>query len=80
MPDFDEKFKKAKKQKFFMINGTGYDDYYIIPGGGELDAKDDEMQVEENATKSQLKSAFMMMQKSKGINRVLLSRFVEKIA
>ena len=80
MPDFDEKLKKAKKQKFFMINGAGYDDYYIIPGGGELDAKDDEMQVEENATKNQLKNAFMMMQKSKGINRVLLSRFVEKIA
>ena len=80
MPDFDEKLRKAKKQKFFMINGAGYDDYYIIPGGGELDAKDDEMQVEENATKNQLKNAFMMMQKSKGINRVLLSRFVEKIA
>lgn len=78
--DFDEKMKKARKQKFFMINGTGYDDYYIIPGGEELDAKDEEMQVDANASKNQLKNAFMMMQKSKGINRVLLSRFVEKIA
>ena len=78
--DLDVKLRLAKKQKFFMINGSGYDDYYIIPGGGELDAKDDEMQVDGNASKSQLKTAFMMMQKSKGINRVLLSRFVEKIA
>jgi len=80
MPDFDEKLKTAKRQKFFMINGAGYDDYYIIPGGRDLDAKDEEMQVDENASKNQLKHAFMMMQKSKGINRVLLSRFVEKIA
>jgi hypothetical protein len=80
MPDFDEKLKTAKRQKFFMINGAGYDDYYIIPGGKDLDAKDEEMQVDENASKNQLKHAFMMMQKSKGINRVLLSRFVEKIA
>jgi hypothetical protein len=80
IPDFDEKLKTAKRQKFFMINGAGYDDYYIIPGGKDLDAKDEEMQVDENASKNQLKHAFMMMQKSKGINRVLLSRFVEKIA
>ena len=80
IPDFDEKLRTAKKQKFFMINGAGYDDYYIIPGGQDLDAKDEEMRVDENASKNQLKHAFMMMQKSKGINRVLLSRFVEKIA
>jgi hypothetical protein len=78
--DFDEKFRSFRKTKFFMLNNVGYDDYYIIPGGDDLEIKEDEMDVNSNSSKNELKTAFMKMQKSKSVNRVLLSRFIDKIA
>jgi Mg-chelatase subunit ChlD len=78
--DFEAKYKKARQTKFYMINDAGYDDFYFIPGGKELEIDKDEMEVETGARKNQIKSAFMKMQKNKVINRVLLSRFVSKIA
>jgi hypothetical protein len=78
--NFDDKFKQFKKDKFFMLNNIGYDDFYIIPGGSDLEIKDETMDVDSSSTKGDLKRAFMKMQKSKNVNRVLLNRFVEKIA
>ena len=78
--DFDEKFRSFRKTKFFMLNNVGYDDYYIIPGGDDLDIKEDEMEVNASSSRNELKSAFLKMQKSKSVNRVLLSRFIDKIA
>ena len=63
-----------------MINNVVYDDYYIIPGGKDLQVTEDVLKVEENATKSAIKNAFMKMQKGKFVNRVLLNRFISKIA
>jgi hypothetical protein len=80
LTDFDDRFKAFKKSKFFMLNNVGYDDYYIIPGGNDLEIKDEEMDVNSKSSKNELKSAFLKMQKSKSVNRVLLSRFIEKIA
>jgi hypothetical protein len=62
------------------LNNVGYDDYYIIPGGDDLEIKEDGMDVNSNSSKNELKTAFMKMQKSKSVNRVLLSRFIDKIA
>ena len=78
--DFDEKFRLFRKTKFFMLNNVGYDDYYIIPGGEDLEIKEEKMDVNSNSSKNELKTAFMKMQKSKSVNRVLLSRFIDKIA
>jgi hypothetical protein len=78
--DFDNKFKQAKRNKFFMLNDCGYDDYYIIPGGKSLEIEEDKMDVEVGAKKSDLKNAFMKMQTNKTVNRVLLNRFISKIA
>ena len=78
--NFDERYKSFRKDKFFMINDVGYDDFYFIPGEADLDAKDDELVLEKDSGKNAIKKAFMQMQKSKGVNRVLLSRFVTKIA
>jgi hypothetical protein len=78
--DFHKKYKEARRNKVYIINDAGFDDYYIIPGGKNLQIKDDEMDVDANAKKSELKNAFLKMQRGKSINRVLLSRFAEKIA
>ena len=63
-----------------MLNDCGYDDYYIIPGGKSLEIEEDKMDVEAGAKKSDLKNAFMKMQTNKTVNRVLLNRFISKIA
>lgn len=78
--NLDESLKLFRKEKFFMINGVGYDDFYIIPGGEELSIEDEEMKVESGASTANLKKAFMNMQKGKSVNRVLLNRFIGKIA
>ena len=78
--NFDQQYKTAKQQKFFMLNDVGYDDFYIIPGGKDLEITEDNLVVSAGAKKTEIKNAFMKMQKSKSINRVLLSRFVSKIA
>jgi hypothetical protein len=78
--NFDNKMKLAKRNKFFMLNDVGYDDYYIIPGGKDLDITEDTMIVDANSKKSDIKNAFLKMQKGKSLNRVLLSRFIDKIA
>lgn len=78
--DIDSATKEYRKNKFFMLNDIGYDDYYIIPGGDELSIGKDEMTVSADASKNEVKKAFLKMQKSKNVNRVLLNRFVSKIS
>jgi len=78
--NIDESLKNFRKEKFFMLNDVGYDDFYIIPGGEDLSIEDEEMKVESGASTANLKKAFMNMQKGKSVNRVLLNRFVGKIA
>ena len=78
--NLDESLKVFRKEKFFMINDVGYNDFYIIPGGEELSIEDEEMKVESGASTANLKKAFMNMQKGKSVNRVLLNRFIGKIA
>jgi hypothetical protein len=77
--DIDDKMKSFRKNKFIMLNDIGYDDFYIIPGGKDLSIEEDTLEVE-GTSKNDFKKAFMKMQKGKVTNRVLLSRFVEKIA
>jgi hypothetical protein len=78
--NFDEKFKEFRTKKFFMLNNAGYDDYYFIPGGEDLGVQEEEMDIKTGVNKNDLKKAFLKMQKGKSVNRILLSRFVEKIA
>jgi hypothetical protein len=77
--DIDNIMKSFRKNKFVMLNDVGYDDFYIIPGGKDLVIEEDKLEVE-GTSKNDFKKAFMKMQKGKVTNRVLLSRFVEKIA
>jgi hypothetical protein len=81
----DESLKELRKNKFCMINNAGYDDYYFIPGGEDLNIEDDEIvlgtpDANQSKNKNELKKAFLKMQKNKNVNRILLNRFVQKIA
>ena len=72
---------EMKKSKFVATKAHGYSDFYLILGGTELTAdEDDELEINGKITASKLKKAFSDMNKKKVLNRVLVSRFIAGIA
>ena len=71
------------KEKFYAVEGkvTGYDEYYLLPGGSSLDVEnaglDDDLV---GASKAKLKTAFGKSMKGKVTSRVLLNRFIKLVA
>ena len=70
---------KFKKEKFYEIKNSPYDALYVLPAntqetGGELDKLDEE------ATTSQIRSAFKKMNKGKSANKRMLNSFARTVA
>lgn len=81
--DYEEEkriIKQFRKDKLLVSDKTGYDDFYLILGGKSLDVENEEIEVSGKVTASKLKTAFLKMNKGKQVNRVLVSKFIEKIA
>ena len=81
--EFTEAMAKAyAKTKFVnMENFYGFDDFYVIPGGADLDIEDTTMEnLNMNATKGTIARAFMKANANRNNSRVLLTRFIERIA
>jgi hypothetical protein len=72
--------KKFRRDRLLVLENLGYTEYYLIPGGKDLDIDDDEMEVESGADKKKLLKAFAEMQDNKKTSRVLLNRFVKMVA
>ena len=72
--------KQLNRDKSLIIDHDGYTEFYIIKGGTELDTDADELEVDADASKRVITTAFKKHTKSKTLNRVILSRFVELIA
>jgi len=67
-----------KKEKAFTIKSSGYHSYFGL--SATTLAQESEFQVADDATKSQIKSAFVKSLKSKKMNKRILGEFVELIA
>ena len=76
--EFDRLVKDWKKDKAFAIKTSGYDTYFGLSSAAL--ANDDEFQVQEDATKAQIKRAFVKSLKNKKMNKKVLSEFVELVA
>ena len=70
--------KQFKKKRCAVINNTGYNELYVIASNSY--SEDTAMEVEADATKTEIKRAFAKSLKSKSVNRNLLSSFVGQIA
>jgi len=73
---------EMRKNKVVVLNeSNGYDQYYILPGGGGLvvdnDGLDDKLI---GASKGKLKTAFAKSNKGRIQSRVLLNKFVGMVA
>ena len=76
-----EKVKQFRKDKFLSTKPTGYNQFFLIVGGSELQTENEEIEVGDGkVTASKLKSAFMKFNKKKAVNRVLVSQFIQGIA
>ena len=72
--------KQFRKDKLLISKKPGYDDFYLILGGKDLTVQNEDIEVTGKVTSAKLKSAFLKMNKGKQVNRVLVSKFIEKIA
>ena len=74
----DKTMSAWKKQKAFSIKSSGYNTYFGLSSNAL--SQDTEFEVKEDATKTQIKSAFAKSLRSKKMNKKILGEFVELIA
>jgi len=67
-----------KKLKSFTITNSGYDAYFGLSSSAL--SQDTEFEVAEDATKSQIKSAFVKSLKTKKLNKKVLGEFISLVA
>ena len=70
--------KDWKKNKSFSIRNVGYDTYFGLSSSA-LD-NDSEFEVQQDATKAQIKRAFVKSLRTKKMNKKILGEFVELVA
>ena len=75
-----EYYKEINKNKVLVSKQKGYDEYYILPGGAKLDIESGDLDVEVGASKANLKRAFVKASKGKVTSRILLNKFIQKVA
>jgi len=70
-----------RKDKVVVLDSKGYDQYYILPGGGGLTVENDGLDDDlAGASKAKLKTAFAKSNKGRIQSRVLLNKFVGMVA
>ena len=74
----ETEYKKARKEKTYSIKESGYDSYFAIIDSAL--SNDDEFDVQEDASKAQIKRAFVKSLKAKKLNKKVLGEFVELVA
>ena len=80
----DDGYKQFRDEKFFSVNGYGYSEYFLIPGGEDLTTEDDSLSdilgQAKDVSARKLKGAFLKMNQNRLTNRVLLSKVIKEIA
>jgi hypothetical protein len=76
--EYDKITSSWKKEKTFSIKNSGYHTYFGLSASAL--ANDAEFEVAEDATKTQIKTAFVKSLKSKKMNKKVLGEFVELVA
>ncbi len=76
--EHDKAMTDWKKNKSFTITNSAYNGYFGMSSSAL--AQESEFEVSEDATKTQIKSAFVKSLKTKKLNKKILGEFVELIA
>lgn len=71
--------KQYNEHRYISMPIPGYDQFYMLPAGRNLQIDEDKLVSKDNEMRS-IQKAFIKMQRNKLINRVFLNKFVEQIA
>ena len=75
-----EKIRESfRKDKYVISTKNGYDEQYFIKGSKDLEINDEGFTIDENK-KTSLVAAFKRYSKNKIMSRVILNKFIEKVA
>ena len=74
---YEKIMRQWKKDKAFSIKDAGYHSYFGLSSSAL--ANDDEFEVQEDATKAQIKRAFVKSLKTKKMNKKILCEFIELV-
>ena len=80
--DFDaceELIKKFKKENFAVLEKVGYDEYYLLPIEQKIE-NDALADLDDDASRTKIRNAFIKGAKAKKSSRTVLSRFAERVA
>lgn len=77
--DSSEKARRSwKKEKTFTVKGAGYESYFVI--GDSVLSNDSNFEVQQDATKAQIRNAFKKSLGAKKMNKRILNEFVSLVA
>ena len=74
----DDMMKRSKKEKSYFIKNSGYDSYIAMIANSL--SNDVDFEVDENASKTKIKTAFAKSLKSKSLNKKVLSHFIDLVS
>jgi hypothetical protein len=78
---FRNKLQKSwTENKFVPVSNYGYDDYYVLNAKEMRGANKNVLSVDSSMSKAKIAKSFMTFSEKKSLNRVLLQRFISKIA
>ena len=77
-PEYEKIMTAWKKEKAFTIKKSGYHSYFGLSAATL--SQESEFEVADDATKAQIKSAFVKSLKTKKMNKRILGEFVELVA
>ena len=76
--EYDRMSEEWRRTKAFTVKDAGYDAYFAMSANSL--AQDAEFEVDDDATKAQIKRAFVKSLKTKKLNKKVLGEFVELVA
>jgi hypothetical protein len=75
-----KKQKELRSEKFLVSKSPGFESFFLISGGKDLETDEEGIEVEGKLTTKKLVTAFAKFNKKKSVNRVLVSKFIQGIA
>jgi len=79
---WDDKFQyEYRNNKSICISKVhGYDQYFVVASGNDLDVQSDELEITENMSRSTMAKEFSKFNKSKKNNRIFATKFAESLS
>ena len=73
--------KEYRQNKCVTVdNVLGYNEYYLVKGGKNLETQEDDFSVKDDASNANIRTAFKKFAKSKKQNKVLMTKFGKAVA